>query len=222
MKKNTKLVLCVMLICALCACILPAPVSAATLHTHFFEQVGLAQAAHPHKINWACECGATKVTYPLKSTCSTCRANEKTATKTVHRNFVFVYVDGDNGMGVPITAAADCYVQYTNYYAYPFSMTYNYPPFASFSSIVNSYATISSIHPTLKCISRTSVKYYTSSASLLSTQSMMWNSDNNAIPTNPLFVYTLNSKPSYTIAGATFSMPQSGDSNNLDATTYFS
>lgn len=202
---------------------LAIPASATSGHTHLYtQQVGSPQTAHPHKTTWKCECGATRITYPLVSTCSSCTSGAKTKTNTAKKTFVFVYIDGDNGIGVPISATADCYVAYSNFCSFPFSMTYNYPAFASFSSIVKSYATISSIYPSLSCVSRTAVKYYSSSGTLLSTQSMKLNYDNNAIPYNTLAVFTLTSKPSYTTSGATFSMPTSGTSHTLDVTTYLS
>ncbi len=197
--------------------------SAASSHTHSYtQQVGSPQTSHPHKTTWKCECGATSTTYPLASTCSSCTSGAKTKINTAKKTFVFVYIDGDNGIGVPVSATADCYVEYSNYCSFPFSMTYNYPAFASFSSIVKSYATISSIYPSLTCVSRTAVKYYSSSGTLLSTQSMKLNYDNNAIPYNTATVYTLTSKPSYTTSGATFAMPTSGKSYILDVTTYLS
>ena len=222
MKSNIKFGVILALICALIICSTPIPASASSTHTHVYKQTGVAQTAHPHKINWVCECGATQVTYPLKATCSTCTADAKNATNTAKDTFIFVYLDGDNGMGVPISATADCYVEYTNYCSFPFSMTYNYPAFASFSSVVKSYSTISSIYPSLNCISGTAVKYYSSSGTLLSTQSMKWNLDNNAIPSNTGSIYTLTTKPSYTISGATFAMPTSGMSYNLNVTTNLS
>ncbi len=183
---------------------------------------GLSLNDHPHERYWRCECGETQVTYPFEPYCSTCTGEIKTATKTESKAYVFVYLDGDAGMGVPIFATADCHVEYTNRYSFPFSMIYNYPAFASYSSVVRSYADISPIYPSLNCISGRSVKYYTSSGSNIATQSMSWNPNNDAIPSNLGGYYSLNTEPSYTVSGATFAMPTSGMSYNLEVTTNFS
>ncbi len=124
-------------------------------------------------------------------------------------------------MGTPISATADCHVEYTNRYSFSFSMIYNYPVFASYGSMVRSYADISPIYPSLICISGHSVKYYPLSGSNIATQSMSWNPNNDAI-SNLGGIYSLNTEPSYTVSGTTFAMPTSGMSYTLEVATNLS
>lgn len=222
MKKNIRYVVSLILLCAMVISFSSIYVSAAETHTHLFMPTGTSSVLHPHKVTSECSCGATQVSYLLKNTCSTCRANEKVATNTVRSTKVFVYLDGDAGFGLPITAPIDCVVTYTNYYDYPFSMTYNYPPFASFASIVESYTDVPPIYPTVNCWSGTSVKYYSSSGSLLWDQSMQQNTNFDSIPSNLGIVYTLSSKPKYTVSTAMFFMASSGVHHNISVTTNFS
>lgn len=222
MKKNTRYVVSLVLLCAMIISLSSMYVSAAETHTHLYIPQGTTPVLHPHKVTSICECGATQESYQLRVTCTSCRANEKIATNTVRSTKVFVYLDGDAGMGVPITAPIDCVVTYTNNYDYPFSMTYNYPPFASFSSKVESYTDVAAIYPTVNCWSGTSVKYYTSSGTLLWDQAMQQNTNYDAIPSNLGIVYTLNTKPKYTESSAMFFMATSGMSYTISVTTNFS
>ncbi len=222
MRNNLRYTISLILLCAFIISFSTFQVSAAEEHIHLFVPSPLSTLTHPHKTVSECECGATQTTYPLHATCSTCRANEMIATNTVRSTKVFVYLDGDAGFGIPVTAPIDCVVTYTNYYDYPFSMMYNYPPFASFLSIVESYTDVPAIYPSVNCWSGTSVKYYSSGGTLLFDQAMQQNQNFDAIPSMLNHVYTLNSRPSYTTSSAMFFMPTSGMSYTIDVTTYFS
>lgn len=222
MKKNFMYTISLILMCAMILSLSPFCVNAVGTHTHIFVPKPGSSFTHPHKVILECQCGATQVTYQLKVNCSACRANEKIATNTVRSTKVFIYFDGDAGIGVPISAPIECVVTYTNHYNYPFSMEYNYPPFASFASIVESYTDVLPIYPSVNCWSGTSVKYYSSNGALLSEQGMKRNGEFDAIPSNSSIVYTLNSRPSYTKSDAMFSMAISGMHYTIDLITHFS
>ena len=193
-------------------------------HTHFFEPVNLKQTEHPHKITYHCECGATNEVYPLRVLCETCRAYEKVATHTVHEVKVFVGLERDNGVMAPGIYNVDCYVEYENYYSYPFSMQYNYPPFASFQSSVKAYAVPPPDSPVISVTVRRTVEYCTSSGNVIAAQAMEWHqSSANAFPDtlDPSVAYTLITIPAYAVSEAQFSMAGVAQSAMVENITYF-
>lgn len=190
-------------------------------HTHIYTATGGASASHPHATTYTCECGDSYIKYLLKVLCPTCRENEKIATKTETESKVFSYIADDDGFGVPIFVAIDCHVKYTNYYKYPVSMQYSYPPFATFSSTVEAYADHLANYPSVICTAARSVHYFNSSGTTLWSQPMNWNGEDLSIPANLSMVYTLDTKPSYTTTGAVFAMLEAADSYSIDVTTYF-
>ena len=131
------------LLCAFLISINPITASAAYAHTHLYTEIVFpVQVEHPHEVTLRCSCGATKETAQLMANCSICRDGELTASNSVEERFIFFYLDGDQGIGVPIPAPVDCRVSYTNQHKYQISMIYDYPPFVSFNSRVAVSASI--------------------------------------------------------------------------------
>lgn len=192
-------------------------------HVHSYTANTILAPTHPHKITWTCECGASYGSYPIYSTCSTCTAYKTDNTWTAKKPFIFSYPDGDAGMGIGVFVTINCYIEYSNSYTYPFSMTYNYPPFASFVSCVNSYADIPSGVPSVTCTAKLAVHYYSSSDELIATQDMAWgvNGTFNSHAAVSNHAYTLDMKPAYVVTGASFMMAAGADGYNYDITAYF-
>lgn len=221
MKRKTMLIL--VFVFSIILTYLPLSAEASDSHVHSYKPYS-SSSIHPHPATVKCDCGDTITSYSLNRNCSTCCAGQKTATNTVQEEKVFFYVDGDNGAGALIPAVVTCTVEYNNLYNYPASsMTYSFPPFASFASSVISYADPILDGPNMICTSYTTVSYYTSGGSLLGSQSMSLNANSNSSPSNIAMIFTLNSKPKYTTTGATFVINAwTADHYNIPITTYFS
>ena len=106
----------------------------------------------------------------------------------------------------------ECTIAYRNYFSYPFSMLYSYPPFASFSSLVVSsyiYNGDPSVgFPGLYLTANQSVEYYSSSNVLLASQPMVWiPGDTGSLrPANPGLIFTLSERPAYAKISVAFSV----------------
>lgn len=111
-------------------------------HAHIYTTTN--QAAHPHKVTRTCECGDTLFSYPIYADCDTCTANQREAKDTKTEPLSFGYWAGDHNtaMGGICLTIVDCSITYSNFYDFPFSITYDYPAFASFSSNVTTSATV--------------------------------------------------------------------------------
>ena len=168
-------------------------------HVHNYEITMSSTSSHPHTTTYSCTCGDTIKRYSLKNSCATCTSNAVELTSSITKPIVFAYLFDDT-LGAPVYVTVDCTVEYMNYYSYPSSFPYEYPPFASFASAVTSYYSCNAEgFPGLTCDASLSVEYYSSSDALLGTQSMSWShtGTGNTYPTMLSTVYTLNSKPAY-------------------------
>ena len=193
-------------------------------HTHYYTTNSITAYNHPHKTTWSCECGASYDTYPICSTCDTCTANKIDRTWVEEKQYVFSYPDGDAGMGIGVFVAISCKIEYSNSFLYPFSMTYDYPPFASFISSVKASADVPIGVPNVVCTAELDVCYYSYSDGLITTQAMKWGSNGymcNSYSGGGTYPYTLEQKPSYVVTGAHFMMPQGADGVRNEIKAYF-
>lgn len=190
--------------------------------THKYALVGQPASKHPHEQQWKCKCGATRTTLTLKFLCSSCTANSKTATSSTLKKGVLSFVDSDQGLGAAVFVPVDLYVKYTNTYNNPLQNHVTWansglPPFASSTSkVYYSVENVVGFAPSVIVVASRTVEYYKSSGSSLATQTMSWNSQNEAIPTAGQY-YVLSEKPSYTICSATCSL--SGNPGSFVGTT---
>lgn len=194
--------------------------------THQYMPRGLPASNHPHEVQVKCECGSTRTGLGLKYFCSSCTANSKEVGNSELTKGVLSFIDGDQGLGAAILVPVDLYVKYTNTYnnpaqnnpMYPYS---GLPPFASsFSKVYYSVENVVGFAPPVIVVASRSVEYYKSSGSILSTQTMSWNRQNEAIPTAAQY-YTLSEKPAYTICSAMCRLSDSPGFFNGTVTTSF-
>lgn len=190
--------------------------------SHSYSPSFLPSVTHPHESVWSCDCGSSYTTYPLQSTCSVCTANSTTTTSSTPTTGILSYVDGDQGYGTVIFVPVTYYVEYTNTYNHPSSgmLDYNYPAFASFGSRVTSHCEGQAAYvPAIICVSSRTVNYYNSSGSNISTQSLIFAENTDAIAN---MVHTISSNPYYAVGSATCNV--SGSANHITGSTtaYFS
>ena len=194
--------------------------------THSYSHSSLTPTTHPHETTYRCDCGASYDIYPLQSTCSSCVANSRVASSSTPTTGILWYIDGDMGYGTVITVPVSYYVEYTNTYNHPASnspmMDYGYPAFASFSSRVTSYCEgQAAFVPTIYYVSNRTVNYYNNSGSIISTQTMNFGANTDAVSQAGI-IYTITTNPSYTIVSASCNISGSTRYITGSTTTYFS
>ena len=191
--------------------------------THTYN-ITSTQSTHPHKSILTCSCGSTKTQYAMQYSCSSCKANTRTISKTTPTQGILSYIDSDLDIGIPITLPVTYNVTYTNTYNRPNQVEPNYsrPAFASFYSKVSSYVTGSSTaYPSIDTVSYPTVYYYNSTGSNAASQSLIFNAALERV-SQPGVLYTLTFFPNSAVGRATCNF--SGSSIHITGytTAYFS
>ncbi len=191
--------------------------------SHSYSIQGIPQSLHPHETSFQCDCGSSYSFFPLSQTCSSCTANSNIAYSSTPTTGVLSYIDSDQNSGSLILVPIQYYVEYTNTYNHPsenFSL-YDYPPFASFTSIVTSHAEGQAAYvPPIVPVSNLTVIYYNSSETPISSQSMNWNANFDAIAQPG--VHQISANPTYTVSYATCNISGFSSFVTGSTTTYFS
>lgn len=195
-------------------------------HSHSYSLNATSAKLHPHKTIWKCECGASYDSYLIYSTCSICRENQQEAVATITESPTLWFWAGDLGTGFGgfYSTVVTCTFTYSNSYSYPFSMTYDYPPFASFESSAIITTQSNPDTSAVVCSVDRFINYYTSSGTLIETQELMWGSDGtkSAFATEQQHPYTLQQTPSYAVANVGVMIEYGLGGHDLSVTAYFS
>ena len=133
------------------------------------------------------------------------------------------YIDQDLGIGTSISVPIKFKVSYQNTYNIPSSLSGGYFSSIGFASF-NSFVTCSVVErptnipmSTISAVPSLKVDYYNSSNAKVFSQDMTWNSDSSTSFNGKMF--TLLTKPSYTISKGTCSINSNFKSAELK--TYF-
>lgn len=159
LKNSVRITMCCLLVCVLAT----ISISAANTHRHIPPADPIV-SKHPHTVTYFCDqCDRNITSNVIYANCGSCKMNSSTAKNTAEDTFVFVYLDGDAGMGVPITAAVPCSLTYTNVYQISTSPDEFAPPFYILGINVRASAEPEVFHPDMVCIAPTEVELYQNS-----------------------------------------------------------
>lgn len=197
-------------------------------HQHTWMPVGFIPRTHPHTTKVSCQCGDTRYNCVLltgvPADCNLCKSNTKTASSSTKKSGVLVYIDGDQGLGLPITVPVVLVTQYTNKYNYPNVDVPGegiWPAFSSFYSFVSASVENVPFHaPDVVCsASSKPVIYYYSNGTQFRSQEVILNGQGQAYA--PIGVASIYDKPSYTIVHAACGISGGFGSFEGSTKTYF-
>lgn len=189
-------------------------------HSYRMNTVGSSQ--HPHQISYSCDCGDSYNEYLISGMCSQCRVGSSVATGTSSKEGTFLYADGELYVGAhPILVPIKLYVDYSNTYKNMISMTYDYPPFASFQSVVSTRVEAGTpFAPTINTGASFKVDYYGSNGRLIETQPMEIGPDVVTAVSKAGTVFSLLDYPAYAVAYGVCNIEQGGNLSH-EVKTYF-
>ena len=195
---------------------------------HTFVPGTSSSIEHPHISINTCLCGESNTTFDLFTFCNTCTSGSQTVSNSASRSFSTKnWVDNDIHL-VPIYYVLTGVVEYTNTYNNPNTSpinNYDYPNFASITSMVTSSGVVDNLTeaPTVVAYSHETVKYYSESGDLIATQilSVVPNDNKGYVESIP---FTLPQKPAYAVASAGFGLQAAvffTEETVITVTTYF-